>query len=209
MLPWRRAEVLLRVSAEQNCTFIGCSNQLIPRRLQTWMLSWIPLSGQASQVSHQVKDRPSFTSNTSPDYNRLPGTAEALIQGFVTSRHRILPEAPICPKSLSFLICSTPWLHPHPQPPPPLSTLLIPISFDSWTFFGFNFSYSSLNDHKCGTEDSDLGWWILLMKWQSAERCANDDWLEPLDKIAKKKKIISIFRHNPWFIGSASSERWH
>lgn len=110
-----------RCSAARLCRaklyFHWTLNQLIPRRLQTWMLSWIPLSGQASPVSHQVKDRPSFTSNTSPDYNRLPRTAEALIQGFVTSRHRILPEAPICPESLSFLICSTPWLYPHPHHP--------------------------------------------------------------------------------------------
>lgn len=80
-----------------------------------------------------------------------------------------------------------------PPPPPPLSTLLVPISFDSWTFFGFNFSYSPLNDHKCGTEDSDLGWWILLMKWQSAERCANDDWLEPPQQDIKKKKSYQSF----------------
>lgn len=188
-----------------NLDFHWMLNQLIPRRLQTWMLSWILLSGQASQVSHQVKDRPSFTSNTSPDYNRLPRTAEALIQGFVTSS-----QNPAWSSNMSRIPQLSDLLHTlaAPPPPPPSSTLLIPISFDSWTFFGFNFSYSSLNDHKCGTEDSDLGWWILLMKWQSAERYANDDWLEPLDKIPPQK-IVSIFQHNVWFIGSASSERWH
>lgn len=86
-------------------------NHLIPQSWQTWMSSSIPPSTSSSRI----KDRPSFTSKTSPDKICLSCTAEALIQGFITSHldvcHRILPEAPICPESHSFLTCSTPWLH--------------------------------------------------------------------------------------------------
>lgn len=36
------------------------------------------------------------------------------------------------------------------------------------------------------------------MKWQSAERCANDDWLKPLKKIKKKTNHINL--SSQWLI---------
>lgn len=91
MLSWRRADVLPLVwirraksyfyllKPSRNTTeFRGLEicrrwlwDHLSPQSQQTWMLSSIP----PSSSRFRVKDRSSFTSRTSPDYNRLPRTA--------------------------------------------------------------------------------------------------------------------------------------
>lgn len=134
MLSWRRADVLPLVWIHRTKSYFhlltaqqehhwaqGCGSasegwrsavddHLIPQSRQTWMSSSIP----PSISRFRVKDRPSFTSKTSPDYNRLPRTAHpqpssrASWLPTLDVSHTILPEAPICPESRSFLTSSSP-----------------------------------------------------------------------------------------------------
>lgn len=152
-------------SAEQNCSFISfklswtpvssqlwhrfrgleshCQwllNHLISQNRQTWMSFSIP----PSTFRSRIKDRPSFTSRTSSDYNRLSRTAEAPHPGFSwLPTTRSVTES--CLKLRYVQNPASFWpAAPRPRPLTFSAIIsLIPVMFDFLTFFGFNFSYSS------------------------------------------------------------------